>query len=109
MLLRPPASSELYHRHAADLPIIDYHCHLPLKEIADDIRWDNIAALWLGGLRAACELNDAIDPGGCFRGERGVKEIAFAMDAALNRAGDERFFGLREFGVAEGSDDALAR
>ena len=40
-------------------------------------------------------------------GERGVKEIAFAMDTALDRAGDERFFGLREFGVAEGSDDAL--
>jgi hypothetical protein len=31
------------------------------------------------------------------------------MDAAFDRAGDERFFGLREFGVAEGSDDALAR
>jgi hypothetical protein len=60
-------------------------------------------------LRAACELNDAIDPGGCFRGERGVKEIAFAMDTALDRAGDGGFFGLWEFGVAEGSDDALAR
>jgi hypothetical protein len=31
------------------------------------------------------------------------------MDTALDRAGDERFFGLREFGVAEGSDDALTR
>ncbi len=41
--------------------------------------------------------------------ERGVKEIAFAMDTVLDRAGDERLFGLREFGVAEGSDDALAR
>lgn len=48
-LLDTPAARELYHRHAADLPIIDYHCHLPPKEIADDIRWENIAALWLGG------------------------------------------------------------
>jgi glucuronate isomerase len=48
-LLDTPAACELYHRHAADLPIIDYHCHLPPKEIADDIRWDNMATLWLGG------------------------------------------------------------
>jgi hypothetical protein len=31
------------------------------------------------------------------------------MDTAFDRACDERFFGLREFGVAEGSDDALTR
>ncbi|MFA7345154.1 MAG: glucuronate isomerase [Terrimicrobiaceae bacterium] len=48
-LLDTPAARELYHRHAADLPIIDYHCHLPPKEIADDIRWGNISTLWLGG------------------------------------------------------------
>ena len=29
------------------------------------------------------------------------------MGAALNRAGDERFFGLWEFGIAKGNDDAL--
>ena len=48
-LLDTPTARELYHRHAADLPIIDYHCHLPPKEIADDMRWDNMATLWLGG------------------------------------------------------------
>jgi glucuronate isomerase len=48
-LLDTPAARELYHRYAAELPIIDYHCHLPPKEIADDIRWDNMATLWLGG------------------------------------------------------------
>jgi hypothetical protein len=31
------------------------------------------------------------------------------MDTAFDRACDERFFGLWEFGVAEGSDDALTR
>ena len=61
-----------------------------------------------GGLRAARELNDAIHTGTCFRREGGVKKVALAMDAAFDRAGDEKFFGLREFGVAEGSDDALA-
>jgi hypothetical protein len=58
---------------------------------------------------AACELDDAIHLKTRFRGERGVKEIALAMDTALVGAGDERFFGLWEFGVAEGSDDVLAR
>jgi len=48
-LLDSPSACELYHRHAAQLPIIDYHCHLPPAEIAQDIRWDNIASLWLGG------------------------------------------------------------
>jgi len=32
-----------------------------------------------------------------------------SMDAALDRAGDERFFGLREFGIAEGNDNSLTR
>ena len=39
----------LYHDYAKDLPIIDYHCHLSPKEIAEDVRWENIAQPWLGG------------------------------------------------------------
>jgi hypothetical protein len=31
------------------------------------------------------------------------------MDTAFDHAGNERFFGLRKFGVAEGNDDALTR
>lgn len=48
-LLDTDAARELYHRHAAKMPIIDYHCHLPPKEIADDVRWSDIAQVWLGG------------------------------------------------------------
>lgn len=48
-LLESPAARELYHRYAADLPIIDYHCHLPPQEIAADKRWETITALWLAG------------------------------------------------------------
>ena len=48
-LLDTDAARELYHKHAEKMPIIDYHCHLPPKEIADDVRWDNIAQVWLGG------------------------------------------------------------
>jgi glucuronate isomerase len=39
----------LYHEHAEGLPLIDYHCHLSPREIAEDIRWPDIATLWLGG------------------------------------------------------------
>ena len=48
-LLETPQARTLYHGHAAGLPIIDYHCHLPPREIADNIRWPDLAALWLGG------------------------------------------------------------
>ena len=48
-LLDTDAARELYHKHAAKMPIIDYHCHLPPKEIADDVRWTDIAQVWLGG------------------------------------------------------------
>ena len=48
-LLETPQARELYHGYAAGLPIIDYHCHLPPAEIAQDKRWDNLAQIWLGG------------------------------------------------------------
>ena len=48
-LLTTKAARELYHRHAEKMPIIDYHCHLPPVEIAEDKRWTDIAEVWLGG------------------------------------------------------------
>ena len=48
-LLTTKAAKELYHRHAEKMPIIDYHCHLPPVEIAEDRRWTDIAQVWLGG------------------------------------------------------------
>ena len=48
-LLQSATARHLYHDHAAGLPIIDYHCHLLPKEIAEDKRFANITELWLGG------------------------------------------------------------
>ncbi len=48
-LLETPQARRLYHEHAAPQPIIDYHCHLPPAEIAQDKRWSDISELWLGG------------------------------------------------------------
>ncbi len=48
-LLESDEACELFHVYAEKMPIIDYHCHLPPKEIAEDVRWDNITRPWLGG------------------------------------------------------------
>lgn len=48
-LLTTEAAKELYHGYAEKMPIIDYHCHLPPAEIAEDKRWNDIADVWLGG------------------------------------------------------------
>ena len=48
-LLTTDAARELYHGYAEKMPIIDYHCHLPPAEIAEDKTWENIAHVWLGG------------------------------------------------------------
>jgi len=47
-LLDSPQARDLY-RQVAHLPIVDYHCHLPPAEIAQDRRWENIAQIWLHG------------------------------------------------------------
>ena len=48
-LLENAPARELYHRFAAHQPIIDYHCHLPPQEIAEDKRWANLTQIWLYG------------------------------------------------------------
>ena len=48
-LLNTQAAKTLYHEAAKDCPIIDYHCHLSPREIYEDIRYDNITQVWLGG------------------------------------------------------------
>jgi glucuronate isomerase len=47
-LLNSETARQLFHDAAKDEPIFDYHCHLPPKDIAEDRRFDNLAALWLG-------------------------------------------------------------
>ena len=48
-LLHTKTAQELYHNHAAKMPIFDYHCHINPKQIADDVRFENITQLWLYG------------------------------------------------------------
>ncbi len=46
-LLDTATARRLYHEVAADLPIIDYHNHLPPSEIAADQHWETLGQLWL--------------------------------------------------------------
>jgi glucuronate isomerase len=48
-LLQNGTAQELYHNHASKLPIIDYHCHLIPRMVADDYHFKSITELWLGG------------------------------------------------------------
>jgi glucuronate isomerase len=48
-LLQNDRAVELYHRYARDLPIIDYHCHLPPAQVAEDRRFENLTQIWLYG------------------------------------------------------------
>lgn len=48
-LLDTKTAQVLYHDYAKDLPIIDYHCHLPPDQIADDIHFKNLTQAWLYG------------------------------------------------------------
>ena len=48
-LLHTDTAKELYHNHASKMPIFDYHCHINPKQIADDVRFENITQIWLYG------------------------------------------------------------
>ncbi|MBN8672583.1 MAG: glucuronate isomerase [Chitinophagales bacterium] len=48
-LLKTATAQRLYQEYAKDMPIIDYHCHLPPQQIADDTQFDNLTQVWLYG------------------------------------------------------------
>ena len=48
-LLQTDYARTLYHSYAKKLPIIDYHCHLNPKDIAEDKKFENLSQIWLEG------------------------------------------------------------
>jgi len=48
-LLTNAAARRLYHEFAEDQPILDYHCHLPPKDVAENRRFNNLSEIWLEG------------------------------------------------------------
>ena len=48
-ILKNKTAKKLYHKYAKNLPIIDYHCHLSPKMIAENYKFKNAYDLFLGG------------------------------------------------------------
>lgn len=48
-LLQNATARRLYHHYAAPEPILDYHCHLPPKDVAENRRFANLFDIWLEG------------------------------------------------------------
>jgi len=48
-LLHNTTAQKLYHDYAKQMPVIDYHCHLPPAQIAADTQFENITQAWLYG------------------------------------------------------------
>jgi glucuronate isomerase len=48
-LLQSKTARRLYHAHAAEQPILDYHCHLSAKDIAENRQFRNLYEIWLEG------------------------------------------------------------
>ena len=48
-LLKTDSAATLYHEYAAKMPILDFHCHLNPKDIAEDRQFTSITEAWLEG------------------------------------------------------------
>ncbi|WP_321474894.1 glucuronate isomerase [uncultured Paludibaculum sp.] len=48
-LLSSPSARKLYHEYAQDQPILDYHCHLPPRDVANNRQFANLFEIWLEG------------------------------------------------------------
>ena len=48
-MLSTKQAKKLFHNYAEKMPIFDYHCHLPVKQIAEDITFENLTQIWLYG------------------------------------------------------------
>ncbi len=48
-LLSTETAKVLFHDFAETTPVLDYHCHINPKEIAEDRQFENITQVWLGG------------------------------------------------------------
>ncbi len=107
-LLNTECAAQLYHQYAEHMPIIDYHCHIPVSEIANDVHFNSITELWLGADHYKWRLmrSNGI-PEAQITGNAGDFEKFYAFACSLQRAiGNplyhwshlelQRYFGINE-------------
>ena len=86
-LLSTPTAQTLFHEYAEKTPILDYHCHINPREIAEDRKFDNITQVWLGGdhykwrFMRSCGVNEHF-----ITGDASDKEKFFKWAEVLGKA-----------------------
>ena len=48
-LLKTKTAEKLYETYAKNMPIFDYHCHLPEKQILENKPFNDVFEIWLSG------------------------------------------------------------
>ncbi len=86
-LLKNQTAKKLYFEHAKDMPIFDYHCHLPEKQILENKTFNDIFEIWLAGDHYKWRLmrNYGIDEE-CITGNKSNKEKFLAYCKTLSTA-----------------------
>lgn len=86
-LLTTDTAKVLFYEAAANMPILDYHCHLSPKEIAENIAFRNAGHLFLGGDHYKWRAMLAFGiPEKLIRGDGDDKEKFFAYAKMLPHA-----------------------
>ncbi len=118
-LLENKSAKILYRDYAKDKPIIDYHCHIQPREIAENKRWDNIAQIWLGGdhykwrLMRALGIDESFITGGAPELEK-FRTFAGAMPKMLrnpiyhwSHLELARYFGIDDLLLSQATADEV--
>lgn len=86
-LLNTKEAKALYNKYAKNMPIFDYHCHLPEKQILENKPFNDIFEVWLAGDHYKWRLmrNFGVDEE-FITGSKSNKEKFFAYCKALGTA-----------------------
>ena len=93
-VLETEVAQDLYHNHAAKMPIIDYHCHLIPEMVAKDHKFKSITELWLGGVYSSTGVSMGTKPKLVKVFSRMAKRRFFSVSSA----GSESLNPFRTFG-----------
>ena len=89
-LLQTDVAKKLFHDYAENMPVLDYHCHINPREIAEDRQFENITQVWLGGdhykwrFMRSCGVDEYFITGGASDKEKFLKWAACLEKAVGN-------------------------
>ncbi len=101
-LLQGKHAKNLYHDYVKNLPIIDYHCHLPPDEIANNKQFANLTEIWLKGDHYKWRAQRTLGVNEDFITGSASDELKFhhwARSSSSN--GTQSFVSLDPYGVEE--------